>query len=118
MSENLLDEVGKEIISDVRDKTIIEWTRILNGSLRTPDLHQYEDVLDSLTDEQRNVFTSLSKDIVDSAIHNFLFYLQTSTTVKLSISTDVETVDDIRTLTTGDLQGYLFIWAESFSKYD
>jgi uncharacterized protein (DUF433 family) len=116
--QELFESFGKHLIERVRDKEISYADGFLDQ--KAPFAHQYKDELDSLTPEQMAMLKRMVVHWIDGTIHDFLFLLEDGTLegderVKLQIESKSVTLEDIRGAESGDLQGYIFIWAEKYS---
>jgi hypothetical protein len=53
---------------------------------------------------------------IDGTLHDFLFLLEDANWIELHLKGEDIEIEDIRQATRGDLQGYVDIWAEKYSK--
>lgn len=53
---------------------------------------------------------------IDGTLHDLLFLLENADWVHLRLEDAGVELEDIRQVERGDLQGYIFIWAEKYSK--
>jgi hypothetical protein len=74
------------------------------------------EIISSLDDQVIAVVRRLIPIIVDATLHHLLWTLEQWPNVRVAIATDSGSVDDIRTVTLGELQGYLYNWIPRFSK--
>jgi hypothetical protein len=77
---------------------------------------EFEPILQSLTEDQRNILAELGRFYIDGVLHDLLLLLETTEWIKVRLEMDEEIVEDIRRVAKGDLQGCIFIWAEKYSK--
>jgi hypothetical protein len=69
-----------------------------------------------MSPEQIEMIKKLAAQWVDGTIHDFLYVLEYSKWIKLRLEREDTVLEDIRQAERGDLQGYIFIWAEKYSK--
>lgn len=70
----------------------------------------------SMEEKEREAVKELIYEVVDMVLHNLLVVFEDSDFAKISLSKNGETIEDIRRILPGELQGYIFEWAEKFSK--
>jgi hypothetical protein len=116
MNNTALEKFGQLLIQMVRDNVIRQWDRLLDRKTIIPRFKKFEPVLEALNEQQVEMLRELGPYYIDNTLHDFLFMLEGSKWIKLRLETDEQIVEDIRTLTQGDLQGYIFIWAEKYSE--
>ncbi len=68
-----------------------------------------------MSPEQIDMVKTLSIQWVDMALHDLLFVLEDADWIHLRLESGDTILEDIRRATSGDLQGYLLIWAEKYS---
>jgi hypothetical protein len=115
MDSKAFDEFGKLFIKQVRDPSIETWDYPLKTGELMPKWEKFESIFQSLTEEQKTIFHEMGLYLVDGVLHDLLFMLETSDWIKVHLETEGEIVEDIRRAAKGDLQGYIFIWAEKYS---
>jgi len=112
-----LDEFGRLVMEQLRDKALESADRMLNGDSKAPRMRQLQADLDRLTDEERAVARRLVGHVIDAAVHDFLFGLDEACNARwISIRVHGE---DIAAETDG-LQGEPFGergWQARFSRY-
>ena len=69
-----------------------------------------------MSPEQIEMVKILGTQWVDIALHDLLFVLEGADWIHLRLESEDTVLEDIRRATSGDLQGYLSIWAEKYSK--
>lgn len=68
-----LDTFGELLISQVRDRTIEQWEKILTGQLKSKRaVNLYKEAQLKLDNSAFEMVTNLVNQIVDSTLHNFL----------------------------------------------
>ncbi len=117
--EALFEAFGKQLIERVRDSQIHFIDMFLDQ--QAPSSSKYKDKLDAMSPDQIEMIKVLATQWVDGTIHNLLYLLEdgrleNSRLVKLHLESKDTVLEDIRRAARGDLQGYIFIWAEKYSK--
>jgi hypothetical protein len=112
--EELFEKFGKLLIERVRDKEISYADAILDQS--APLAYSYKDILDGMSPEQIETMKKLAVMLIDGTLHDFLLLLEDAKWIHLHLEGEGTEVEDIRRAARGDLQGYVGIWAESYSK--
>ena len=117
--EELFEAFGKQLIERVRDNQI----HFIDGFLeqQAPSSSKYKNELDAMSPEQIEMIKALAAQWVDGTIHDLLYLLEDgkledSKWVRLRLESEDTVLEDIRQAERGDLQGYIFIWAEKYSK--
>lgn len=111
--EELFEKFGQLFIDYLRDSNIEFYDRVLDDPQLFNRLRGQEKTLEGLSDEQRAFCHYLVANIVDDVLHDLLFMLESEEWITLSLTDGNVKIDDI----SGDmLQGYIFIWAEKYSK--
>ena len=113
--EELFEAFGKQLIERVRDNQI----HFIDGFLeqQAPSSSKYKNELDAMSPEQIEMIKALAAQWVDGTIHDLLYLLEDgkledSKWVRLRLESEDTVLEDIRQAERGDLQGYIFIWAE------
>jgi len=117
MKNPILDVFGELFIQFVRDLAIsnveIRLQHIIKG-------HQskikYKAITDKLNEEEKELLHQLMTGVVDIALHKVLFFFEERDEFKIMIQTQNGLID-IKEFASGELQGYIFEWAEKYSKY-
>jgi hypothetical protein len=117
--DELFEAFGKQLIERVRDNQIHYIEMFLEQ--QAPLSKKYKNELDAMSPEQIEMIKAFAAQWVDGVIHDFLFLLEDgklddSKLVKLRIESEDTVLEDIRRASRGDMQGYIFIWAEQYSK--
>jgi hypothetical protein len=68
----MLDEFGKQLVLSVRDRTIERFSKITNGSLKSPKGRELSRLLKQFDDDQIAVMKALIIETIDNALFNFL----------------------------------------------
>jgi hypothetical protein len=113
----LFEKFGKLIIEEVRDPYISGIKAILANNRMPHSLEHLNPVLETLNDEQKALINELNIFCVDGILHSLLFNFESQAWIRIGlVSPEGVEVSDIRKVTSGDLQGYVFIWSETYSK--
>ena len=108
MENKILDEVGKILMSEVRDKTILRTENILEGKVRAPELIQLSKKLNSTITGEQIILKELINEITDNLIFNLLNVLEEDADILKLIYVDENTKEyNIVELSDG-LAGELF----------
>jgi hypothetical protein len=93
MSESgLLDEFGRVLITEVRDRAIVRVLSILGGTLQRPGAQVLHEQLRSLSSDERNAVEMLSIEAVDSTLHRLLLLLEESNLMDCRLATNAQSV--------------------------
>ncbi len=69
---DILNEFGQALIAQTRDKTIVRFEKMVDGSLKTISAKKVQEMLVGFSGEQLAAVEWLIPQIVDSCLHNFL----------------------------------------------
>jgi hypothetical protein len=83
MSNEALDKFGELLIKKVRDKTISEWQRIVAGEMKGKSAERVRQQIGSFDKDQKDMLIKLVPQIVDTALHHFLFTVEQEQNLKL-----------------------------------
>lgn len=117
MSEKALDNFGEILIREVRDKTIMNWKKMLDGRMKGNTAQQVIEKLDCFTDQQIKILEWMLCKFADNQLHNLLFMLEENSNIDLTIDESGKK-QNIRELSDG-LAGELYTedgWIARFSK--
>ena len=117
MSDNVLDEFGEVLIQSVRDRTISNWDKMLNGQMKGLSAQQVMGKLEGFTEEQKEILKWIVPKIVDLSLHNFLAMFEEYDNINIEVVTNGNS-GNIRKLSDG-LAGELYTddgWISRFSK--
>lgn len=110
----LLDEFGKFLMENLRDKSIQFAEKLIDEKWNAPDLQEIQQKISTFSDEDKKLILSFIIGSIDNGIHDFLFALQEQTKIKIQF-------DDINIENLSDgLHGEIFTregWRHKFSKY-
>src|SRR5258708_34477246 len=115
MNRQALDNFGRFLVTQVRDKAILQWEGLLTGRLKGTTAQYVKNSLSEFTPEEVKVLQKLIPKIVDTTLHHLLWSLEQDKFVSISIKTDTEVIADIREISDG-LAGELPDWIPKFSK--
>jgi hypothetical protein len=83
MNDPALNKFGELLIKNVRDKTVRDWERIINGEGKGKTAQAVLHQIGSFNTEQREVLLKLVPQIVDTALHHLLFTAEQEQNLKL-----------------------------------
>jgi hypothetical protein len=83
---------------------------------KAPASSKYKKELDGLSPAQMEMIKELAVQWVDGTLHYLLYELEDSKWIKLRLESEDTVLEDIRQAAWEDLQGYIFAWAEKYSK--
>lgn len=115
MDPKALTQFGEVLIRMVRDKEITYLENYIQSRELPDKLSNHNEIFESMTPEQIALVKELGIMFIDSVIHDVLYMLEVIPWIKVQIEIEGEIVKDIRSITNGDLQGYIFEWSEKFS---
>ena len=73
---NLLDEFGKTLMSDVRDRTILVFDKRIQGLMKDEASLRLYERISSLDNNQKKLIEDIIPMVVDLSIHNMLCMLE------------------------------------------
>jgi len=117
MSDNVLDRFGEVLIQSVRDRTISNWDKILDGQMKGYSAQQVKKKIEGYSEEQKEILKWLVPKIVDTGLHNLLAMVEEHQNIKLKVTGNGEN-GNIGDLSDG-LAGELYTedgWISRFSK--
>lgn len=112
--EALFERFGKLLTENVRDRELHYFERFLDQEV--PLAARYKDELGNMTLEQIEMMKEMATRLVDGVLHDMLLLLEDEDWISLRLLGDEVVIDDIRRASKGPMQGYVFIWAEKYSK--
>jgi hypothetical protein len=112
--EELFERFGRQLIERVRDKEISYAEGFLDQ--QAPLSHKYKDELGGMSPAQIETMKKLAVLLIDGTLHDFLIFLENANWIHLRLEGEDIALEDIRQAASGDLQGYVSIWAEKYSK--
>jgi hypothetical protein len=118
MNEKALDLFGEMLISQVRDRTIREWDKIIAGQMKGEKAQSYAEIFKELTAEQQECIKSVISQIIDTTLHFTLWAFEQSNNLDISVAVDSESVQRLKEISDG-LTGELYTedgWIMRFSK--
>jgi len=117
MSDKVLDKFGEVLIQSVRDRTISNCDKILNGQMKGITAQQVMEKLDGFSEEQKETLKWIVPKFVDIGLHNFLAMIEENENIRVEVVINGE-VGNVRELSDG-LAGELYTedgWISRFSK--
>jgi len=118
VSSFLSDCFGEVFIRQVRDRTITEWEKIIDGRMKGVTAKKVRDEINVANSEVSKILIRMVPRIVDTAIHNVLWSLEQEQSVNLFVEKDGEGPANIRDESDG-LAGELYGengWIARFSQ--
>lgn len=115
MNNKILDEFGEILMRSVRDRTISEWDRILDGKMKGSTAQKVLSRLEGFTEEQKDTLKWLLPQIVDFGLDNLLVMLEECRSINVVVVNHDGESGNIRELSDG-LAGDLYGWIPQFSK--
>ena len=113
--ENILDEFGKILITQVRDGTIDSMNKMIDGTMKGTTAKLIRKKIAILNNEQIEILKWLIPEIVDFSLDSMLFMFEGHPDLQLVFQgVDLKEVSD-------GLSGELYTedgWIQKFSKYD
>jgi len=85
-----LDKFGQFVIANLRDKAIQQHLMLQRGELRGKTIQELQSKVVSLPDEQKAIMRKVVADVIDTALHDFLFALQDAHDRRLGIELAVD----------------------------
>lgn len=111
--DNCLNEFGKVLIKEVRDRTIRLFDKKIQGVMKDKESQFLFEQVNKLSEEQRLIINKIIPQIVDLSLHNMLCIFEEHD--KFQIVIDGENIADI----SDGLSGELYTsdgWIEKFSE--
>lgn len=111
--DNCLNEFGKVLIKEVRDRTIRLFDKKVQGVMRGEDSQRLFERVNKLSEEQQLLINEIIPQIVDLSLHNMLCVFEEHDEFQIVI--DGENIADI----SDGLSGELYTsdgWIEKFSE--
>jgi hypothetical protein len=115
-----LEAVGQMLAQDVRDRTIEDWDKLIDGTMKGERAAKVKKLLASFKPDQIEAVKRLFPAVIDTTLHHLLFALEQQelkkgTRVSLSVAVDGASVPDVSKVSDG-LAGELYGWIPKFSK--
>ena len=111
--EELFEKFGQRLIEWVRDNQIHFADAFLDQT--APFSDPYKNELNGLTPAQIEMLKKMVVHWIDGTIHDFLYVLEDANWIHVRLEGEGIVLEDLRRAARGDLQGYIFIWAEKYS---
>ena len=115
LTKEALDRFGEILIKQVRDKAILDWTKILDGRMKSETAERLRPELSRLDPGELALIERLVPQIVDTALHHLLWTLEQEESVDIAVKTPAGAVPSLREISDG-LAGELYGWIPRFSK--
>lgn len=118
MASTPLDQFGESLIQGVRDQSISDWDKILDGKMKGRTAELIRDEISRVNPDLLPLLRDIIPRIVDTTLHHFLAEVEKDQTVKVLVSVNDTDSIDIREESdglTGELYGNRG-WIARFSK--
>ncbi|MBN2267706.1 MAG: hypothetical protein JW725_05225 [Candidatus Babeliaceae bacterium] len=118
MAKEALDKFGSILMHKVRDAAISDWKMIIRGKMRDQRSQEIHQTLKNFGITEQNTIEALVPEIVDTALHHFLWMLEDEEDIELAINCSGERIESIKRESDG-LCGELYSdngWIARFSK--
>jgi hypothetical protein len=114
-TKEALAHFGELLIRRVREKAILDWTKILDGRMKGETAERLRPELSRLDPGELALIERLVPQIVDTALHHLLWTLEQEESVDIAVKTSAGVVPSLREVSDG-LAGELYEWIPRFSK--
>ena len=118
MKKEALDQFGRILMERGRDRTVVNWDKILDGTMKGKSCEAIKQRLAHLSPEQIEVVRWLVPQIVDTSLHYVLWALEQENSISLLIKDEHGEMHNLREASDG-LPGELYTedgWIARFSK--
>lgn len=118
MEQQALDHFGELLMRRVRDEVIDDWDMIINGRMRGESAQHVRAKLSAFGPHQVDVLRWLIPQIVDTTLHDLLWWLEQEKSVDVAVKTPSGVIPSIREVSDG-LAGELYTdrgWIARFSR--
>ena len=85
MSENILDYFGKILMLNVRDRTISNFDRMIDGKMKGITAKCVSEKISSFNDNQLETLKWLIPKIVDLSLHNMLVMIEENNEINVEV---------------------------------
>ena len=114
LTKEALDRFGEILIRRVRDKAILDWTKILDGRMKGDSAERLRPELSRLNSSELVLIERLVPQIVDTTLHHLLWTLEQEESVDVAVKMPAGAVPSLRDVSDG-LAGELYGWIPRFS---
>jgi hypothetical protein len=114
MTNPALDQFGRLIVEEVRDRTIHDWNKIVDGQMQGRTGQAVREMLTSFNPEQIGIIHRLIPQIVDGTLHFALWNLSETEWLSITVQAEDGSVINLRDISDG-LHGDLLDWILRFS---
>ena len=115
MGDQILDEFGKIVMARVRDQTISEWDKMVDGQMKGRTAEHVKKLVSSLDDSEKAIMHQLIPSIVDTTLFYLLFMFEEEKRLRVIMMDNNNSPKDLRSISDG-LGGELYGWIPRFSK--
>ncbi|WP_149497049.1 hypothetical protein [Roseiconus lacunae] len=116
MSKQILEELGRRLMLEVRDETLSDWEMILDGRMKG---ERAERIRELTKDKDGGALASAIPEVVDSVLHHLLRWLEEEEQFRLVAQIGAELSEGIAQESDG-LSGELHTsegWIARYSEY-
>jgi glutamyl-tRNA reductase len=107
MSNEALETFGSLLMTQVRDRTIREWDKMVEGQMKGMRADNVQKLLAAFDSEDREPLQLLIRKVVDATLHNLLWTLEQEKSVSIAVQTSSVLVPSLREVSDG-LAGELY----------
>jgi hypothetical protein len=101
VSHAALDLFGKLLMQRVRDESIEEWDKTLDGRMKAPSLRRIHREFAGLEPSAQAFISRLIPQVVDTTLHYLLWTLEQEDTVRVAVEAGDESVPDLSEVSDG-----------------
>lgn len=101
MRKQALDHFGELLMQKVRDESIEQWDKILDGRMHDPFAQRVRDSLAEFDAHQLEVLRWLVPQVVDVTLHHLLWMFDQTRSVDVAVKTPEGIVPSIRDVSDG-----------------
>lgn len=118
MRNDVLDKFGESLMVNVRDYSITQWNKTINGQLKGKTAQRIRPMISELSGDQKEILLSLVPEIVDTVLHHLLVLLEQDEDINVEVAAEGERMSSLREASDG-LAGELYTedgWIARFSR--
>ena len=95
MNKTLLDEFGKRLIQNVRDRTILRWKKILSGQMKAEQCIQTRSHLISICENAEELSDILVPEVAESMLFHLLQWLDEEEQFRIAGEIDQQKTENL-----------------------
>lgn len=118
MTQKPLDYFGEIIMTQVRDRSIREWDKTLEGLMKGAKSQKYSEMFNNMTLEQQECIKTMISQVIDTTIHFMLWAFEQSNSIDIGFKLDSGKIERLQDESDG-LSGELYTedgWIAKYSK--